>query len=123
MVIRGQRESAVREAVFELRRLRVRAPISRRKAARFLSTAVRESSLVKPRFRSPLPYVREEPPSRVENPCSSHGSWLRWRARRIVSFVLFGARVGTHPCYLKAHMWSGHSCPLLLLLLLLLVPD
>ena len=27
----------------------------------------------------------------------------------MVSLVLFGARVGTRPCYLKAHMLSGRS--------------
>ena len=50
---------------------------------------------------------------RVEKPCSSQGIGLKFWARRIVSLVLFGARVGTDPCY---PMWSGHSCPLLLTL-------
>src|ERR1035438_10673102 len=83
------------------------APISWREAVRFRATAARESSLVRPRLRSPFRYAREDPPTRVEKPCTSQGNCVRCLARRMVRLDLIGARVGTRLCYLYEHPSVG----------------
>src|SRR5579872_2578892 len=82
--MRGHNDSAGRR---ELRGRRI-APNPRRNVPRLRSTAARESSFVKPRLSSLLPYARETPPTRVEKPCTSHETSFNCIARRMFSLVL-----------------------------------
>src|ERR1700678_3018434 len=70
-------------------------------AARLRSTAVLESSLVNPRLRAPLPYTRENPPVRVENPWASQGNLLNCAAWMIFNLLDIGRGFDTCLCYAK----------------------
>ena len=60
----------------------------RNQAARLRSTAARVSCGVKPRFKACPPWAEEHPPTRVLNPCTSHGRRAKFAACSVLIAVL-----------------------------------